>query len=101
MLNNDMYVEENMSNEIIEGSRRKFEPIIGCKHPIIASGATPIGSVDHASDEQIIRRASIFCRLKKMVKDKEILSLYSNKNSIIASGATPIRSAGCAPDELQ
>jgi hypothetical protein len=30
-----------------------FEPIIGCKHPIIASGATPIGSTEHAPDEKV------------------------------------------------
>jgi hypothetical protein len=96
-------VEENMSNDIIEGSRRKFEPIMvmSCKHPIIASRATPIRSADRAPDEQIIRRVSFFCRLKNMVKDKEILSLYSNKNLIIASGATPIGSAGRTPNELQ
>jgi hypothetical protein len=26
-----------------------FEPITGCKHPIIASRATPIGSAEHAT----------------------------------------------------
>jgi hypothetical protein len=33
-----------------------IEPIIGCKHPIIASGATPIGSAERAPDEQLIRK---------------------------------------------
>jgi hypothetical protein len=28
-----------------------FEPIKGCKHPLIALGATPIGSASHAPDE--------------------------------------------------
>jgi hypothetical protein len=30
-----------------------FEPIIGYKQPIIASGATPIGSADRAPDRTI------------------------------------------------
>jgi hypothetical protein len=29
-----------------------FEPIKGCNHPLIASGATPIGSADRAPDEK-------------------------------------------------
>jgi hypothetical protein len=33
-------------------SQRIFEPIIGCKHPIIASGATPIGSTGCAPDDK-------------------------------------------------
>jgi hypothetical protein len=28
-----------------------FEPIKGCKHPLIALGATPIGSAGRAPDE--------------------------------------------------
>jgi hypothetical protein len=28
-----------------------FEPIKGCKYPLIASGATPIGSAGRAPDE--------------------------------------------------
>jgi hypothetical protein len=30
----------------------KFEPIIGCKHKIIASGATPIGSTYRAPERK-------------------------------------------------
>jgi hypothetical protein len=30
-----------------------IEPIISCKDPIIASGATPIGSAEHTPDEQL------------------------------------------------
>jgi hypothetical protein len=30
---------------------RDFEPIKGCKHPLIASRATPIGSAGSAPDE--------------------------------------------------
>jgi hypothetical protein len=33
-----------------------FEPIKGCKHPFIASGATPIGSAGRAPDEIEKRR---------------------------------------------
>jgi hypothetical protein len=31
-----------------------IEPIISCKHPIIASRATRIGSAERAPDEQLI-----------------------------------------------
>jgi hypothetical protein len=31
--------------------KKIFEPIKGCKHPLIASGATPIGSAGRATDE--------------------------------------------------
>jgi hypothetical protein len=40
-----MLAEENISNKIIEGSRRSFEPIIGYKCPIIASGLLPSGAL--------------------------------------------------------
>jgi hypothetical protein len=33
-----------------------FEPIKGCRHPFIASGATPFGSAGRASDEIEKRR---------------------------------------------
>jgi hypothetical protein len=33
-----------------------FEPIKGCKHPLIVSGATPIGSAGCAPDEVLKRR---------------------------------------------
>jgi hypothetical protein len=33
-----------------------IEPIISCKYPIIASGATPIGSAEHTPDEQLIQK---------------------------------------------
>jgi hypothetical protein len=67
-----------------------IEPIIGCKHPIIASGATPIGSAERTPNEQInsqrkwvqksrakdeIYSTGCTVRLKK----KKFLSLYSNK----------------------
>jgi hypothetical protein len=35
-----------------DASRRIFEPIIGCQHPIIVSGATPIGSAERAPDRK-------------------------------------------------
>jgi hypothetical protein len=34
---------------------RLLEPMIGCHHPIIASGATPIGSADHAPDIKLVK----------------------------------------------
>jgi hypothetical protein len=36
-------------------SQRNFEPIIGCKHPIIALGATPIGNAGRAPNRKIRR----------------------------------------------
>jgi hypothetical protein len=42
--------------EIGYTSRRNLEPIIDCKHPIIASGATPIGTAGRAPDRKIIRK---------------------------------------------
>jgi hypothetical protein len=35
--------------------QKKFEPMIDYKYPIIASGATPIGSADRAPDEELFR----------------------------------------------
>jgi hypothetical protein len=39
-----------------------FEPITGYKHPILASGATPIGSADRAPDK--IDNTSSYERVK-------------------------------------
>jgi hypothetical protein len=50
----------NISNKIIEGSLRSFEPIIGYKCPIIASGTTPIGSAGRAPVEKVIKRKIFF-----------------------------------------
>jgi hypothetical protein len=36
--------------------KKIFKPIKGCKHPLIASGATPIGSTCRAPDEIKTRR---------------------------------------------
>jgi hypothetical protein len=36
--------------------KKIFEHINGCKHPLIASGATPIGSTGRAPDEIKTRR---------------------------------------------
>jgi hypothetical protein len=58
--------EKSISNDNTKSRKRKttssanrinqnFKPIIGCKHPIIASGATPIGSVERTSDKKNIR----------------------------------------------
>jgi hypothetical protein len=43
-----------------------FEPIIGCKHPIIASGATLIGSTGPAPDRKIIRMKIMIKNSKKL-----------------------------------
>jgi hypothetical protein len=44
--------KEKMCEEDI----RFFEPIKGCKHPLIPSGATPIGSAYRAPDKIETRR---------------------------------------------
>jgi hypothetical protein len=38
--------------EFYQSKKFSFEPIIGCKHPIIALRATPIGSADRAPDKE-------------------------------------------------
>jgi hypothetical protein len=37
---------------MIQSKKINFDPIIGCKHPIIAPGATPIGSAGRAPDRK-------------------------------------------------
>jgi hypothetical protein len=50
-----------------------FESIIGCKHPLIASGATPIGSAGREPNEAKASKRS-------QKEEKAIsLSLYSKK----------------------
>jgi hypothetical protein len=46
-----------------------FEPIKGCKHPLIAPGATPIGSASRAPDE--IKRKKRDLKLFVQVPTKE------------------------------
>jgi hypothetical protein len=41
--------------EYYQSKKLSFQSVIGCKHPIIASGATPIGSAERAPDEENIR----------------------------------------------
>jgi hypothetical protein len=63
-----------------------FEPIIGCNHPIIASGPTPSAALAAHPIEKS-QGENILYRMKIMIKPEETLSLYSNKyNSTIASG---------------
>jgi hypothetical protein len=38
----------------IKSNNSNYEPIIGCKHPIISSGDTPIGSTERAPDKRKI-----------------------------------------------
>jgi hypothetical protein len=57
-----------------------FEPIKGCKHPLIDLGATPIGSTGRAPNEVLKRRkrnSDLF--FKKMMNKAILLSLYSKK----------------------
>jgi uncharacterized protein Yka (UPF0111/DUF47 family) len=70
-----------------------FESIKGCKHPLIASGATTIGSAGRAPDR-------IIARIKKLERREDnIFEPILKKLSTIASGATPIGSTGRAPDD--
>jgi hypothetical protein len=57
-----------------------FEPIKGCKNPLIVSGATPIGSAGRAPDEVLKEEKEIqICFFKKMMNKAILLSLYSKK----------------------
>jgi hypothetical protein len=38
--------------------------MIGCKHPIMASGATPIRSTGHAPDREFVTRKNIFTQVE-------------------------------------
>jgi hypothetical protein len=74
-----------------------FEPIKGCKHPLIVSWATSIGSASRASDEVLKRgRRNAYLFFRKMMNKAILLSLYSKKFDY-SHGSTPIRSAGRAP----
>jgi hypothetical protein len=48
---------ENQFRETLqeEMKRKKLESMIDYKYPIIASGATPIGSAGRAPDEELLR----------------------------------------------
>jgi hypothetical protein len=56
--------EERVTDEIIDESPDLSEPKIGCRHPIIASGATPIGSAGRAPDRKLIKRKNIFTQVE-------------------------------------
>jgi hypothetical protein len=68
------------------------------KHSTIASGATTIGSTEHAPDEVI---AKLF-RVESMMMEYTIFEPILEKKvcSTIAWGATPIGSAERAPDDV-
>jgi hypothetical protein len=56
------------------------EPIKGCKHPLIVSGATPISCAGHAPDEVSKRgRRNAYLFFRKMMNKAILLSLYSKK----------------------
>jgi hypothetical protein len=83
--------EENLFMElkkekVVQRRHLIFEPIKGCKHPFIASGATSIGSAGRAPDEIKREEKTIFLSLYPKIFDYSL-------------GATPIRSTGRAPDE--
>jgi hypothetical protein len=73
------------------------ESIIDYKHPIIASGATPIGSAKRAPDKENIRK-DCFCMnsIARWIRIFEPILEY--KYSTIALGATPIGTTDRAPD---
>jgi hypothetical protein len=70
------------------------------RNPTIASGATPIGSADHAPDEKK-RKGNLYAGHDNIEKAKsKYFWVYTQFFFLtIASGATPIGSAGRAPDE--
>jgi hypothetical protein len=62
----------------MSNGERDFKPIKGCKHPLIVSGATPIGSASRAPDEVSKggrRNAYLFFRkmMKKVYASEPIL----------------------------
>jgi hypothetical protein len=84
----------------IQSRKINFEPIIGCKHPIVASGDIPIGSAGHAPDRKA-RKVKIFYAGRRLWVNPKKLWAYTRINIIqlIASGATPIGSADREPDD--
>jgi hypothetical protein len=52
--NQDYELSHHGTDIILSASEELFQqekPLIGCKHPIIASGASPIGSIERTPDE--------------------------------------------------
>jgi len=60
-----------------------LEPMPGCVHPTIASGATPIGSAGRAPDGKITSRKSTkkFFKEESDEKKREILRVHSVVNT--------------------
>jgi hypothetical protein len=48
--------EKEQGKNIWKKLKKKLEPIIRCKHPIIALGATPIGSAGRAPNRKSVSR---------------------------------------------
>jgi hypothetical protein len=89
----EKYIKEEKERLLIlQGKKvtpkKILESIKGCKHPLIASGATTIRSARRAPDEIITKISSY-----------SILEPILEKLSTIASGATPIGSTGRAPND--
>jgi hypothetical protein len=88
-----MEKKDSINSEKKSCTKEIFESITGCKHPLIASGATPIRSASLAPDE-------INTRIMKLERqDDSMLEPILKKLSTIASGATTIGSTGRAPDD--
>ena len=79
--------------------------MLGCKHPTIASGATPIGSAGRAPDRKrkVREGKKKFIYFLQEEANSEVYKFFEPipgcKHPTIASGATPIGSAGHAPNE--
>jgi uncharacterized protein Yka (UPF0111/DUF47 family) len=81
-----MEKKDSINSEKKSCTKEIFESITGCKHPLIASGATPIRSASLAPDE-------INTRIMKLERqDDSMLEPILKKLSTIASGATTIGS---------
>jgi hypothetical protein len=69
LVSNDIMISRrNKIQVLVQSKKNTLEPIIGCKHPIIVSRATTIGSAGRAPDRKITGA-------KIMKKLKENLSL--------------------------
>jgi hypothetical protein len=73
--------------------QKKLEPMIDYKYPIIASGATPIGSAGRAPNEELLweERWRITSRRSSMKSDEEKFeSIIGGKHQKMKSTFTPI-----------
>jgi hypothetical protein len=80
-VSNDVRILKDGPNTSKRISLRKFEPIICCKHPIIASGATPIRSAGRAPDRKICN-VEISCAGKRLWSNSKKHGAYTRINKI-------------------